>query len=133
MRVMMRLSFSSRISSSSPSSPALKNTCEQGREPRVLKLQGRVYRMEEEGGRPWLSFQGIHHLLIPDLAVKCGRQERKEAWLQDTGSQESGVCPPNSQLLSSTWLHALQVHPVELQTHLGVAKLVLVVVNVQGT
>ena len=60
MRVMMRLSLSSRISSSSPSRPALKNTCrevvcghdwdrQEGDE--VGLILGRVTRQERTGGR----------------------------------------------------------------------------------
>ena len=134
MRVMMRLSLSSRISSSSPSSPALKNTWGQGVEPRGPQPQRRVAKVEGECGRPWLSFPGPHHLHTLDLGVKCEKQDRKEAGSQllvDTGSQESGSAF-RTQLFHSVWLGILHLHPKGLQTHLGVAELVLVVVNVQG-
>lgn len=131
---MMRLSLSSRISSSSPSSPALKNTWGQGVEPRGPQPQRRVAKVEGECGRPWLSFPGPHHLHTLDLGVKCEKQDRKEAGSQllvDTGSQESGSAF-RTQLFHSVWLGILHLHPKGLQTHLGVAELVLVVVNVQG-
>ena len=93
MRVMMRLSLSSRISSSCPSSPALKNTWGQGVEPRGPQPQRRVAKVEGECRRPWLSFPGPHHLHTLGLGVKCEKQDRKEAGPQllvDAGSQESG-------------------------------------------
>lgn len=97
--------------------------------------QRRVARVVEEGRRPRLSSQGTHHLCVLDLRVKCERQQKGSLGISpwvDTGSQESGVCLLSSQLPHSTCPHVLQIHPMGPWTHLGVAKLVLVVVNVQG-
>lgn len=125
---MMRLSLSSRISSSSPSSPALKNTCgpavggpgEERGEVAFKQCNTLGKNSREETSDSWSWDRGT------GWSVGRGRRQFRDG-PKMTGKREGAVRwgPKDRRGLSV-------VSSPPPFPHLGVAKLVLVVVNVQG-